>query len=192
MVISGTAVEGKIISLCVLSFGYLGGIPYLCYYFTIMRIFKFLNSCMHPVAMQKVCIITLLISTSTLLQAMEGITLDKGWRFKKGTELRTMNEGEQVDLPHSWNTADAMFGNTMYYRGMATYSREIDVAKSERRYFLKVKAAQTVAAVFVDNHFVMEHRGGYTAFVAEITRFVNMGGKHKIDIRVSNAATENL
>lgn len=138
-------------------------------------------------------VILLEILFAGYLCAAEIISLNRGWRFRKGTELRTMRDGEAVDLPHTWNAADAMFGNTQYYRGMATYSRELHIPSAQgKRYFLRVNAAQSVAAVFVDNRFVTEHRGGYTAFTVELTGFVTPGRTHKLDIRVSNAATTDV
>jgi len=135
----------------------------------------------------------LLVLFTNTIQAIEIISINDGWKFKKGAELRTLNDGEAVALPHTWNASDAMFGNTLYYRGMATYSRNITLPKDKKKqYFLRVNAAQSVAAVFVDNHFVTEHRGGYTAFAAELTAFVTPGQTHKIDIRVNNSATTDV
>lgn len=138
-------------------------------------------------------LLLILLDGSRAATAMEVVPLNGGWRFCKGVELRSMQSGEPVDLPHTWNMADAIYGNTAYYRGMATYSRMIKVDRQQgKRYFLRVNAAQTVADIFVDNHFVMQHRGGYTAFVAELTSLIGDGQQHKLDIRVSNAQTTDV
>lgn len=125
--------------------------------------------------------------------AMKVESLDRGWFFNKGYESQS-SEKIRVDLPHTWNAADAMFGNVNYYRGMATYSRFIVVPSSEsvKRVFLRVKAAQTVADVYLDNHFVAQHKGGYTAFTVELTPFIRRGEQQKLDIRVSNAQTMEI
>lgn len=85
----------------------------------------------------------------------------------------------KVTLPHTWNAGDGMFGNADYYRGLCNYSRKLSVPAHYRgkRFFLKVMAAQTVADIFIDHYFVMQHKGGYTAFVAELTDF--LVGKRK-------------
>jgi beta-galactosidase len=77
---------------------------------------------------------------------------------------------------------------------MSTYSRFIVVPSSEnfKRVFLRVKAAQTVADVYLDNHFVAQHKGGYTSFTVELTHLIRKGEKHKLDIRVSNAQTMEI
>lgn len=125
--------------------------------------------------------------------AMKVESLDRGWFFNKGYESQSP-EKIKVDLPHTWNASDAMFGNVNYYRGMATYSRLIVVPSSEsgKRVFLRVKAAQTVADVYLDNHFIAQHKGGYTAFTIELTPFIRRGEEQKLDIRVSNAQTMEI
>lgn len=126
------------------------------------------------------------------LAAVEVIPLNRGWNFHRG--FQPLNGMQKVDLPHTWNTGDAMFGNVDYYRGLCNYSREWQMPASwaGKRVFLRVEAAQTVADVFVDHHFVMQHRGGYTAFTAELTDYLKPGEKSLIEIRVNNAATMDI
>ena len=127
------------------------------------------------------------------LAAMKVESLDHGWFFNRGYESQAAGK-VTVDLPHTWNAADAMFGNVDYYRGMSNYSRFITIPSSENlsRVFLRVKAAQTVADVYLDNHFVAQHKGGYTSFTVELTPFIRKGKKQKLDIRVSNAQTMEI
>ena len=51
------------------------------------------------------------------LAAMKVESLDHGWFFNRGYESQAAGK-VTVDLPHTWNAADAMFGNVDYYRGM--------------------------------------------------------------------------
>ena len=101
---------------------------------------------------------------STCVFAVEVIPQNEGWNFHRGFQAPA-SETVKVALPHTWNAADGMFGNTDYYRGLCNYSRKLSVPAHYRgkRFFLKVMAAQTVADIFVDRHFVMQHKGGYTA-----------------------------
>ena len=87
-----------------------------------------------------------------------------------------------------------MFGDTNYYRGLCRYSHNLQLGEEARgkRVFLRVGAAQTVADVYIDNHFVMQHRGGYTAFCVELTDLLTVGRQHRLDIYVSNAATMDV
>lgn len=130
---------------------------------------------------------------SSNIDAITIKSLNRSWYFNKGYESQTQWK-ETVDLPHTWNAADAMFGNTNYYRGMANYSKFITIPadNDHKRFFLKINAAQTVADIYIDNHFIAQHKGGYTAFTIEITDFVTKGKKHKLDIRVNNSQTMEI
>lgn len=130
---------------------------------------------------------------STCVFAVEVIPQNEGWNFHRGFQAPA-SETVKVALPHTWNAADGMFGNTDYYRGLCNYSRKLSVPAHYRgkRFFLKVMAAQTVADIFVDRHFVMQHKGGYTAFVAELTDFLVPGTESVLEIRVGNAQTMDV
>lgn len=127
------------------------------------------------------------------LLAVEVIPLNEGWDFHRGFQAPA-SEVLKVTLPHTWNAADGMFGSTDYYRGLCNYSRKLSVPAhwQGKRVFLKVMAAQTVADVFVDRHFVAQHKGGYTAFVAELTGYLVPGKESTLEIRVSNAPTMDI
>jgi len=133
-----------------------------------------------------------ILSFSISASATETLTLHHGWHIIRGFDA--FAKGEPVDLPHTWNAADGMYGNTDYYRGLSTYRKalHVPVEWEGKRIFLKVDAAQTIADVFVDNQFVMQHRGGYTAFVAELTDFLQPGKDAKLDILVNNTANVDI
>lgn len=140
---------------------------------------------------------TLLLLLSLLVaigaQGIEYIPLNNDWSFHRG--FQSSPSGIlSVNLPHTWNAADGMFGNTDYYRGLCTYSRKLLLAPEDagKRVFLKIDAAQTVADIFVDHRFVMQHKGGYTAFVAELTDFLTPGKESTLEIRVNNAQTMDI
>lgn len=127
------------------------------------------------------------------IESHKVIPINDRWRFHYGFQAPEY-EVSDVTLPHTWNRKDAMFGDKDYFRGLCNYSRKLpaDLKESGKRVFLKVNAAQTVADVFIDNHFVTQHRGGYTAFVTEITDYLTSGKESKLEIRVSNAPTMDV
>ncbi len=141
-----------------------------------------------------ICGIIALCSIMALdVESHEVIPINDHWRFHYGFQAPEY-EVSDVTLPHTWNRKDAMFGDKNYFRGLCNYSRILpaDLKKDGKRYFLKVNAAQTVADVFIDNHFVTQHRGGYTAFVKEITDYLTSGKESKLEIRVNNAPTMDI
>lgn len=119
--------------------------------------------------------------------AIDVLPLNNNWRFHYGFQAGA-SETTDVTLPHTWNRKDALFGDKDYYRGLGTYSRRLpaELKDSANRVFLRVNAAQTVADVFVDSHFLTQHRGGYTSFVTELTDHLKPGRESRLDIRVNN------
>lgn len=136
-------------------------------------------------------LISLLVAIGA--QGVVSIPLNNDWSFHRGFQASPSGI-LSVNLPHTWNAADGMFGNTDYYRGLCTYSRKLLLSPEDagKRVFLKIDAAQTVADIFVDHRFVMQHKGGYTAFVAELTDFLIPGKESTLEIRVSNAQTMDI
>lgn len=115
-------------------------------------------------------------------------TLDGRWMFRfshqveRGTALA-------VNIPHTWNAQDALSGHLSYKRGIGNYEKKlfIDESWKGKRLFLRFNGVNSVASVFMNGKFVGEHRGGYSAFVFEITDCVNYGKDNKLWVRVNNA-----
>lgn len=133
------------------------------------------------------------IAISKCVSATEIIPFNEGWLFHRGFQT-SISQMEKVSLPHTWNAADGMFGNTDYYRGICNYTKKLQVPNDikGKRIFLKVLAAQTVADIFVNHHFVMQHKGGYTSFTAELTDYLISGKENTLDIRVNNSQTMDI
>ncbi|MDR2414014.1 MAG: glycoside hydrolase family 2 protein [Odoribacteraceae bacterium] len=117
----------------------------------------------------------------------EILSLNRSWRFTPGHETRK-NVYAEVNLPHTWNQ-DALAGKADYYRGVGNYEKRARVPETWRgkRIFLRFKGVNSVANVFINGKHVGEHRGGYTAFVFEITGRVTAGEEFALLVRVNNA-----
>jgi len=136
----------------------------------------------------KLLLFLLLITTISFSQTRESYLLNKDWLFVYGYEV-SPNAGKLVQLPHTWNNDDALTGNKNYYRGQASYQKKIffDKKWDGKRLFLKFDGVNTITNVFINGKHVGEHRGGYTAFVFEITNKVKLGEENTLQVRVSNA-----
>lgn len=132
-------------------------------------------------------LLCLSVVTFLSLSAREVIHLNRSWRFTPGWEVRH-NVYTEVNLPHTWNT-DALAGKADYYRGMGNYEKTLDVPADwqGKRIYLRFKGVNTVANVFVNGKHAAEHRGGYTAFVVDLTERLNYGKKNTLMVRVNNA-----
>jgi beta-galactosidase len=121
-------------------------------------------------------------------QSREVYLLNSNWDFAFGYEMAT-NNWERVQLPHTWNNCDAPAAKIDYYRGLGIYQKVLRIEKEweGKRLFLKFDGVNTVANLFINNMHIGEHRGGYTAFIFEITDKVKYGEDNVLLLRVSNA-----
>jgi len=126
-------------------------------------------------------------------------SLDNGWRFMLGDPQNASTSDfddknwQSVNVPHTWNAADAFDDVPGYHRGPAWYRRQLNVGPEYkgRRLFLYFEGANQVADVFVNGQTAGRHIGGYTAFASEITEFVKPG-RNVIAVRVDNSFNEDI
>ncbi len=129
--------------------------------------------------------------SAELLQAQirTDILINENWNFTYGYQIGHGNLGTRIDLPHTWNDMDVLESKMPYYRGPGIYEKQLFLSERHRnqRLFLKFEGVNTIADVFVNGIHVGEHRGGYTAFTFEITRFVQWSDTNEIRVLVNNA-----
>ena len=116
--------------------------------------------------------------------------LNDNWQFRFGHQVEK-NTVARVDLPHTWNAQDALSGRTDYKRGLGHYERRLFVPADWKgqRLYLRFEGANSIADLFVNGRHAGQHRGGYGAFVFEITDFVNYGKANTLRVSVNNAET---
>ncbi len=78
---------------------------------------------------------------------------------------------EAVTLPHTWNAEDGHTGGNDYHRGACWYRRELDLGPAAEggRVLVEFGAGGMVADVHVDRAHLIQHRGGYSIFRADVT-----------------------
>ena len=116
------------------------------------------------------------------------IPINDNWKFRFSHEVHK-ESGQQVSLPHTWNAMDALSGKPDYKRGIGNYSRSfrVPMAWKGRRIFIRFEGANAVTDLFLNGKHVGEHRGGYGAFIFELTDLVTYGAENKLLVRVNNA-----
>ncbi|MDL2213799.1 glycoside hydrolase family 2 protein [Bacteroides sp. OttesenSCG-928-E20] len=118
----------------------------------------------------------------------ESILLNNDWKFRFSHQVQK-NSWRRIDLPHTWNAQDALVGQMDYKRGVGNYEKKLFIHPEwqGRRIFLRFEGANTVTNVFVNGKHLGEHRGGYGAFIFELTGKVNYGEQNTLLVRVNNA-----
>lgn len=138
--------------------------------------------------MRKISLLLIFLSALNLYAERNIVCLNENWSFRFSHQV---NKGtaRRVDLPHTWNAQDAISGKVDYKRGIGNYEKRIFIKPEYqgKRLFLRFEGVNTVASVFVNRKYAGEHRGGYGAFVIEITDKVDYGKENSVLVRVNNA-----
>jgi beta-galactosidase len=122
-------------------------------------------------------------------------TLDDDWRFlPDGVEFAEKawlsDAGwQRVNVPHTWNATDPFDDVESYRRGVGWYRKRFGLADSlkGKRLLLHFEGANQVARVYVNGAFVGQHRGGYTAFTVDFTRYAKFGADNLVAVEVDNS-----
>ena len=134
-----------------------------------------------------VSVVLFMLYGMSMFAQRQDILLNNDWNFRfshqvqKGTEVR-------VDLPHTWNAQDALSGNREYKRGIGNYEKNLFIRPEwkGKRLFIRFEGVNNIADVFINRRHIGEHRGGYGAFIFEITGKVEYGKENSILVRVNN------
>lgn len=135
-------------------------------------------------------ILTVLFATTFGMQMLaqrEDKIINQDWSFRFSHQVNA-NAARRVDLPHTWNAQDALGGKQDYKRGIGNYTKRIFIHPEwqGKRLFLRFEGANSVSNVFVNGKHIGEHRGGYGAFIFEITDKVEYGKENTLLVRVNN------
>lgn len=131
-------------------------------------------------------LLLLLFVVQGLHAQRQHILLNNDWNFRFSHQVQF--DTRRVDIPHTWNAQDALAGKTDYKRGIGNYEKSIYVRPEwkGKRLFLRFEGVNSIADVFINRKHIGEHRGGYAAFVFEITNQVKYGEKNSILVRANN------
>lgn len=134
-----------------------------------------------------VCLAVAMGATSLFAQRTNYL-LDNGWMFRFSHQVEK-NSPTAISIPHTWNAQDALSGKIDYKRGIGNYERKLFIRPEwkGKRLFVRFEGVNSVANVFVNGKHIGEHRGGYSAFIFEITDKVTYGTDNALLVRVNNA-----
>ncbi|HEY4206675.1 MAG TPA: glycoside hydrolase family 2 TIM barrel-domain containing protein [Puia sp.] len=137
----------------------------------------------------------------------ESIPVNQNWSFKKIDSLTAdrinnkrhapadylTSDMEQVSLPHTWNNHDMQVGRD-FYQGSGMYVKKIAAPGrwKDKRIFIKFEGVGAVADLYVNNVFIGEHKGAYSAFVFEIGNAVRFDTVNTIVVLANNQSRPDV
>lgn len=128
-----------------------------------------------------------------------------GWTFQYdhagnfANFVPSLKDGEQVTLPHDFIIGLDRDPNvpgryrTGYFPGAAgIYMRDLDAeALTDQKVILEIDGAFMNAVVMVNSDIVQRHPYGYTAFHADLTKYLKPGKKNRLAVYVNNCFLPN-
>ena len=120
------------------------------------------------------------------------ININKDWLFVKNTTDISLQDGEKINIPHSWNAIDGSDGGNDYFRGACLYKKTL--IKSELPvadlYYLEFRGANSSCDVYVGGEKLAHHDGGYSTFRVDIT--AKIAEQTEIAVIVDNSPNEEV
>jgi beta-galactosidase/beta-glucuronidase len=120
------------------------------------------------------------------LERPEWFSLDGEWEFALDPEGIWQLPSDpswdaRIRVPFAPEAPDSGIGNTGFFRA-CWYRREVETPKVNpgERLILHFCAVDYEATVWVNGHLVAHHEGGYTPFSADVTEYLDAGGKQTV------------
>ena len=113
----------------------------------------------------------------------EWLSLNGIWEFEfddnHDGELRGIHNGDvklskEINVPFSYQYPDSGIGeidfhDTLWYRRSFVYD------KIDKDVILGFNASDYITTVWINGHFAVEHKGGFSPFTVDVTKFVKQG-----------------
>lgn len=123
------------------------------------------------------------------------ILILENWKFikdKTNIENVVQADGENINLPHTWNAIDGQDGGNDYYRGSCWYVKELGKLEisDDDEAWLEFEGVSMSAEVYVNGQRLGHHEGGYSTFRVNISNVLD--SKNIIAVRVDNSYTKKI
>ncbi|MDQ6627544.1 MAG: glycoside hydrolase family 2 [Pseudomonadota bacterium] len=117
------------------------------------------------------------------------ISLDGPWRFVYDDDRRFQHPSDisewplQIEVPFPPESSASGIGDRGFH-SCCWYERDFEVKAAGGRVILRFGAVDYSAKVWVNGELSLGHEGGHTPFSADITHFLNPGGRQTVSVMV--------
>ena len=123
------------------------------------------------------------------------VNINHGWIFvndMRQAPATIPQNGQQIDLPHTWNAKDGQDGGNDYFRGTCCYARSLKKADLPEgaKFYLEIHGANSSADVYMNGKHLAHHDGGYSTWRVDISN--TLRNENCLVILVDNAANETV
>ncbi len=121
------------------------------------------------------------------------LNVNENWQFYKATAISDVRDnGETVNLPHTWNATDGQDGGNDYYRGTCLYVKKLLKSELEegKLCYLEIQGANSSANVYLNGEKIASHDGGYSTWRVNLTPYVK--DENELTIEVDNSPNDKV
>ncbi|HBO41990.1 MAG TPA: beta-galactosidase [Spirochaetaceae bacterium] len=125
-------------------------------------------------------------------------TINRAWHYRADyadhyTSATFRPESwETVCLPHANRELPYNGFDEKCYQFISSYWREIELPANQPRHFLDFEGVMCAADVWVNGQAAGSHRGGYTPFCIELSRFAAPGSTARVLVRVDSTERRDI
>lgn len=124
------------------------------------------------------------------------ININNEWFFTKTISFpQKVNPStmEQVTIPHTWNNVDGADGGGDYYRGECIYYKNLGkLENKDKEIYLEFNGANMVLTVFLNNHLIGSHKGGYSRCRFNISKYIESNKDNILVCYVDNSYSREV
>ncbi|RYV01366.1 beta-galactosidase [Shewanella sp. OPT22] len=127
------------------------------------------------------------------------IPLNRNWKYTPSFNESYITERDcsgwiNIELPHTNHELPLTYFDEKSYQFISTYSRIIALNEldSNKLNIIHFEGVMTAAKVYVNGHFVSEHKGGYTGFDVALNSYMKFDGFDEITVVVDSTERPDI
>ena len=140
----------------------------------------------------------ILMPNSIILSEKSIVNINSDWNYIQNnttdySTIKSINDWDNIDLPHTWNQWDVMDMNPGYRRDASWYKKNIAIGDiGQSQVLLYFEGVNISMELYVNGKRAGGHVGGYVGFEIDITEWIKKGASNQISIRVDNSYNPDI
>ena len=131
---------------------------------------------------------------------VDKINLNYDWKYSKNYIEDSIKvdfdekDYETINIPHTNQEIPFNDFNEEIYQFISSYRKHIFIDKKYegKKLILEFEAVANAADVYINGEFAFSHKGSYTAFSSDMTKFVKFGQDNVISVKVDSTEREDI
>jgi len=121
-------------------------------------------------------------------QSRTKVNFGSDWKFKRE---ESGSNWEKITIPHTDKVENLVV--VKQFQGNSWYQKKFKVTHSgNKKFFLYFEGVMQEADVWINDHKIANHKGGYLPFTVDVTAFLNTKKENEIKVKVNNENNPNF